>query len=197
MLASITPLGERGRRNRFAVTAVAFTAAATLAGAAVGLAAAELGRLVLPAGGGRWRFAALAVALALGLATDLGRLRLPSVRRQVNEDWLYEYRGWVYGAGFGAQLGAGVVTIVTTAAIYVMLVASALAASPALGALAVGAFGALRAAPLALAARVDTPARLVDLHARLRRWRGRAHAAGVSVDAALLAAAVAILVAPW
>jgi hypothetical protein len=31
----------------------------------------------------------------------------PSWQRQVDERWLTTYRGWVYGAGFGFQLGAG------------------------------------------------------------------------------------------
>src|SRR5947209_302552 len=108
MLASITPLGERARRSSFAVTASAFAIAASAAGALTGLVAGELGQLLVP--GGRWRLAALATVLALGVGADLrvAGLRLPSVRRQVNEDWLRRYRGWVYGAGFGAQLGAGV-----------------------------------------------------------------------------------------
>ena len=43
----------------------------------------------------------------------------PGPRRQVNERWLDEYRGWVYGLGFGAQLGLGVTTVITSAATYV------------------------------------------------------------------------------
>ena len=44
MLASITPLGERGRNATWAITVTAFTVGATLAGAAVG---ALLGGLVV------------------------------------------------------------------------------------------------------------------------------------------------------
>ena len=33
----------------------------------------------------------------------------------VHEQWLTRYRGWVYGVGFGAQLGFGLVTIITSA----------------------------------------------------------------------------------
>ena len=53
-------------------------------------------------GGGR--VAALAGVVAAGLWLDLGilGLRLPTTRRQVNEDWLGRYRGWVVGVGFGA-----------------------------------------------------------------------------------------------
>ena len=70
-----------------------------------------------------WRAVIGAVAL-IGVALDLGwaGLRLPTVRRQVNEDWLHRYRGGVYGFGFGFQLGLGVATIVTTAAVYLTFV---------------------------------------------------------------------------
>jgi hypothetical protein len=192
MLASITPLGERARRNSFAVTATAFAIAATSAGAAIGALSGEVGRLVLPEG--RWRLPALAVALALALAAELRlwRLRVPSVRRLVNEEWLYSYRGWVYGAGFGAQLGAGVCTIVKTAAVYAMLVAAMLARSPALGALAIGVFGALRAASLLAGARVQTPEQLVALHTHLAALRRLALRAGVALDGALLALTLAL-----
>ena len=61
------------------------------------------------------------------------RLRVPGPRRQVNERWLDEYRGWVYGLGFGAQLGLGVTTIVTSAATYVALFAALLSGTPAAG----------------------------------------------------------------
>ena len=62
----------------------------------------------------------LALLAALGLAADLrlGGLRLPGPRRQVDERWLHRYRGWVYGVGFGFQLGFGLLTVVTTSTVY-------------------------------------------------------------------------------
>src|SRR5205807_4975549 len=129
MLASIAPLGERARGSRWGVTVVFFAAGSVVAAVAVGALTGELGRLTWPGPSGRWepRLAVLAVALAAAIALDAGAgagaggIRIPSVRRQVNEDWLREYRGWVYGLGFGLQLGLGVSTIVTTAAVYVTL----------------------------------------------------------------------------
>ena len=59
--------------------------------------------------------------------------RLPGPRRQVDERWLHRYRGWVYGAGFGVQLGLGVATVVTTSAVYVMLAAAVLTGTAAGG----------------------------------------------------------------
>src|SRR5258708_9198431 len=49
MLSSITPLGERGRNNRFAVAASFFIAGSLLGGAAIGGVAGALWRAVLPA----------------------------------------------------------------------------------------------------------------------------------------------------
>ena len=46
MLSSITPLGERGRNNRFAVAAAFFIAGSLLGGAAIGFVAGGLGQVV-------------------------------------------------------------------------------------------------------------------------------------------------------
>ena len=52
----------------------------------------------------------------------------PFLCRQVNQDWLLNYRSWVYGGGFGWQIGAGVTTYVMTAAVPLMIVVGALGA---------------------------------------------------------------------
>ena len=46
MLSTITPIGERGRGNRFGRTAVWFILGATLGGAVLGLGAAVLAAVV-------------------------------------------------------------------------------------------------------------------------------------------------------
>ena len=96
--------------------------------------------------------------------------RLPTMRRQVNEDWLREYRGWVYGVAFGGQLGVGVSTIVTTSLVYVTLLAAFLAGGAGSGAAIVGLFGAARGATLLAGARVRRPER-----AGGRQLRGLGH----------------------
>ncbi len=65
-----------------------------------------------------------ALLLVVGLVLDLrlGGLSLPSWHRQVDEAWIGRYRGWVVGVGFGAQLGFGVVTIVTSSTTYAVVV---------------------------------------------------------------------------
>jgi len=164
MLASITPLGERSRGFSWNVTATAFAIGAVTAAAAAGAAVAAVGSL-LPAGTA-WRTGALLVALAVAVAYDATplRSRLPTSRRQVNEDWLTRYRGWVYGVAFGAQLGVGVATIVTSAAIYATAAAAFLSGDPAIGAGIGAVFGIVRAMSLLPAHRVRDPESLVDLH---------------------------------
>jgi sulfite exporter TauE/SafE len=169
MLASITPLGERGRSSRWGVTVAAFVLGATLAagalGALVGAAGSPLG------GGNRWRLMALAGAALGVLVLDLGPGRVPGPNRQVNERWLDEYRGWVYGLGFGTQLGLGVTTIVTSAATYLALLAALLTGDPVRGMIVAGAFGLTRGLTLLVAAGIERPDQLLALHRRLARLR--------------------------
>ena len=163
MLTSISPLGERARASRWWVTTTAYVISSTLGGVTVGALAALLGGLVpedvrsSPA-----VLLLVAAALVVGLVLDLGvgGARLPSWRRQVDEAWLGRYRGWVVGTGFGAQLGVGVVTIVTSSTTYAVLLLAALSGSVPVGALVGGVFGLVRALPLVMMVRVDTRERL-------------------------------------
>ena len=102
-----------------------------------------------------------------------------------------EYRGWVYGLGFGIQLGLGVTTVVSSAATYVALLAALLAPSAAGGALIMGCFGAVRGLTLLAGAGIRTPPQLLALHRRLARWRERAAWTGAGVLAAVLVVALA------
>src|SRR5438270_1881610 len=184
MLASIHPLGERARNTRFAVTAAAYAVGSVAGGVVIGAAAGAIGSWLAPP-------AIVAVVVCLVAAWVEGRgLPLPGPRRQVNEEWMTRYRGWIYGLGFGFQLGLGVVTIVTTAAIYVMVVAAVVSGSV-VGGTAIGvAFGVARTLPLAAVARVEGGDRLRAVHARMQSWSVGARAA----NAAGLAGAAAALV---
>jgi hypothetical protein len=191
MLASITPLGERARGSRWGLTIAFYVASATLAGAAVGALAGLAGGLAWPGDEALdARAAVLAGALALGFALDIGG-RLPTMRRQVNEDWLREYRGWVYGTGFGGQLGLGVTTIVTTSLVYATLLAAFLSAGVVRGAAIGATFGFARGATLLAGARVRRPADLARLHRRIDRWRVRVRA-GTLAAQVMLAAVLAL-----
>lgn len=199
MLGSITPLGERGHARRWSATVTHYVLGSVLGGALVGGAAGLLGAGLSTLGAepsGRAVLVVLAGLCSIGVLLDLGvgGLRLPTVHRQVNEDWLVRYRGWVIGAGFGFQLGFGVVTIVTTATVYVMLAASLLSGSVAVGLLLGVVFGFARALPLLAARRVTTAPRLRDQHLRLSRWAPRVHASAIAVQVvvALLAVGTAL-----
>jgi hypothetical protein len=172
MLASITPLGERGRRSRWKLTASAFLLAASASGAGAGALLGSLGALLLPAGlGAGPRLSALSLAALAALAADLAPPPVPGPRRQVDERWRERYRGWVYGAGYGAQLGLGVTTVVASAATYVALLAAFISAGAGRGAVVVGLFGAARGAQPLATFRIRRPEQLVSMHRRFRRWQ--------------------------
>jgi hypothetical protein len=164
----------------------------TLGGAATGALAGTLGWLVLSDVSWDTRIALVAALLAVGLVLDLLG-KVPGPRRQVDESWLDRYRGWVYGVGFGFQLGAGVVTIVTNSAVYVALGAAMATASPLLGAAICGLGGLVRGATILTGARLQTPEQLVRFHARLTAWRRPVRVTGLALQAVLIVAAAGAL----
>lgn len=201
MLASITPLGERSRRSRWGLTVTAYLLGSVLGGAGVGGAFGFVGSLIGRAwtpGPGGW-LAGLALVCVAAAAFDLGvgGLRLPTVRRQVNENWLHAYRGWVYGLGFGIQLGAGVVTTVVTAAVYATFALALLSASPLVGTLLGATFGLVRAVPVLSARRVTNADRLRDAHRRSQHWAPSAQRLTVSVQVLAAVAALGAAVRGW
>jgi hypothetical protein len=196
MLASITPLGERGRHAHWSITVTAFLIGATGAGVLAGALAGAAGDLVLSGSiAARTRLAILAIAVAIAIVLDVGPWRVPGPRRQVNELWLDQYRGWVYGLGYGAQLGVGLTTVVSSAATYVALLAAFLTADPGRGAAIVGCYGAVRGLQPLLAAGIRTPRQLIALHSTLHAWRGPAARLATAALLAILAAALAWTIA--
>jgi hypothetical protein len=191
MLASITPLGERGRGSTWSVTLSAFLIGAVLAGAAEGALLGAIGAALFSGVSSHVRLALLAAALLVALGLDLRPAGAPSPRRQVNERWLDEFRGWVYGLGFGAQLGLGIGTVVSSAATYAALLAALLSGSVLSGMVVLGCFGAVRGVTPLAAARVRDPEQLMSLHARLQRWRSPAALLGRVLLAALVLVAAA------
>jgi hypothetical protein len=165
MLSSITPLGERSRRQHFWITTPFLIVGATVAGAVVGAALGAAGAHVPLSE--RERVLGLAMVGAIGLAADLLlRNGVPTHLRQVDERWLRRYRGWVYGTGYGIQLGLAVATVVTTSTVYVTLLGEALAPTIAAGAVIGSVFGVIRGGSVLLAARVNSPASLFRFHRR-------------------------------
>jgi hypothetical protein len=156
MLSSISPLGERARHQRFWLTALAYLATSVAAGAAVGAAIGAIGS-ALPDISASIALVVLAIGSVVGLLADRGRLglRVPGPHRQVNEDWLARYRGWVYGGGFGLQLGAAFTTIVPSSITYLAFGCALLSGSVGAGALIGAIFGLARALPIYATARVQ------------------------------------------
>jgi hypothetical protein len=194
MLSSISPLGERARNSRWWLTTTAYLLGSLAGGLAMGGLAGALGS-VLPDAlrTSAWTLVAVALLLLVGLAFDLrGAQSLPSWRRQVDVAWLTRYRGWVYGVGFGAQLGFGLVTIITSATTYAVVLLAVLTGHLGAG-LAVGAtFGVVRALPSLLMARVDDRADLHRVFIRVEQWT---NPAAVLAKVALGGAAVILLAA--
>jgi hypothetical protein len=191
MLGSITPLGERGRGSTWWVTVTAYIAGSVGGAVVFGAILGSLGRVFAAASAGP-RLVLLGSVVVFGLALDLRAFgaRLPSVRRQVDEGWRSRYRGWVWGLGFGAQLGVGVVTIVTTSTVYATWVAAALSGGAAAGAAIGGAFGLARALPVLSVARVRRPDQLLRVDGVLARLAAPARGATYATGAVLATAAL-------
>jgi len=169
MLSSIHPLGERSKGNRYGVTATAHIVGAALGGALLGVVAGLVALGLGHALGPRPREAVLLAVVVVAAALELAGRRPPSWRRQVNEVWLTTYRGWVYGGGFGVQLGAALVTIVTSPLTYVMVAAAALVGSFPAAVVVAATFGLARGATILASSRVRDQDALVRLHRRLVR----------------------------
>lgn len=194
MLGSITPLGERGRGSRWWLTVSAYVVGSVLGGLATGAAFGVLGAVTVGAleVSTSVRLVVLGLALLAGLALDLriGGLKLPTIHRQVDEEWRTRYRGWVWGLGFGLQLGTGVVTIVTTSTVYVTWLAAALTGSVGGGAVVGLVFGLARALPVFSVAGVRRPDQLLRVDGVLTRLAGPARRATYMAGTALAAAAL-------
>jgi hypothetical protein len=190
----VTPLGERGRGHRWGATVAWYAAGAVVGGGVVGAALGALGAFGRAAVAPSATAAALTLsgAVMVGLLLDAGR-RLPTIRRQVNEDWLRRYRGWAYAAGFGLQLGAGFVTVVSISAVYMAFVAAFLSGSAFAGGAIGAAFGLGRGLSMLSVAGVRDRTSLLAVDARLSRWdlpaRRAALVAEALVAAGLLVAA--------
>ena len=196
MLTSINPVSERGRNHRFGVTAAWFIVGGVLGGATLGLGSVILALVVRSTGIGLEARLMTGAALAvLAVLLDLGLVgvTMPVIRRQVNERWLDEFRGWFYGVGFGWQIGVGVATYVMTAAVGLLVVLGALTAQPIIAMAICVLFGLVRGSWVLLTARVRTPDALRSLLSRLDRLEEpvRRVVVGVELSAGVLLATAA------
>lgn len=195
MLSTITPIGERGRGNRYATTAAWYVAGSTVGGLTLGLVVAA-GAALVPAGFTEAPLLAVAALVAVASDLRLGGFQVPIHRRQVNERWLDVYRPWVYGAGFGWQVGSGFATYIMTAANHLLVVALLVNGSVPL-ALGTGLlFGLVRGLAVLLTRSATSAAALLAVHERVHRVGPSCRWAVLAAEGAVAVAAAA-LVAPW
>jgi sulfite exporter TauE/SafE len=166
MLSSIHPLGERSRHNKWSVTVTAFTIGAVSTAALIGAAFGRIGSFLVDLSPGATLLSMGAVISVAGLL-DITGVPVPGPKRQVNENWIGNFRGWVYGGAFGGQLGAGFATFIVTWGVYATFVLEFLSGSALAGAVIGGMFGAGRSAGLLLAGRIDRASRLSSFHKRM------------------------------
>ena len=186
MLSTITPVAEAGRGHRFRSTALWFVLGSvaggmTLGGLMAGIALVVARAAVAPEA----VLGIIAVAALVASASDgrVGGFHLPGHERQVNERWLDRYRSWVYGAGFGWQIGVGLATYIMTAGVYLLIVIGGLSANP-LTAIGLGAlFGLVRGLSVYLAAGLDSTDKLLGFHARFESMREPVRRATIVIEA--------------
>jgi hypothetical protein len=196
MLSSITPLSEAGRGHRYWATVSWYVIGSVLGGLTLG-AVAALGAMGV-AGLGLSTSGSAGVVLAAGLITlasdlGIGGFRLPANPRQVERTWLDRYRPWIYGLGFGWQLGVGVATYVMSASIYLMVIVAAATGEPWLALGVVTSFGLLRGLAILPASGVRTPTDLGRLHRRIEGLRPISRVVALAGQIGVLAVAVLVV----
>lgn len=199
MLSTITPIGEQARGARFATSATWFVVGGVVGGATLGgaLALVALGIGALHLTGGTIGTVAALAALAAAVSDSriTGR-QIPIHRRQVNEVWLDRFRPWVYGAGFGWQIGSGVVTYIMTSAVYLIAVLAVMTGNP-WTALGVGVlFGAVRGLAVLLGRGITTPARLASFHRRFAQLEPMSRRVIVAMEVAAASVVAGVLWLP-
>lgn len=192
MLSTLTPLGSHSRGASYRTTVGWFVSGSAAGGLCLGLVlagAADVGQAMHMSLGLLTAVGTGAFAVAVVVDSLLGPSRVPGHHRQVNERWLDRYRPWVYGAGFGWQIGAGFATYITTATLYLLVVLAALIGSP-MVAIGLGAgFGLVRGLAVLLGRRITGPEALLSFHRRFDLIQGVAR---TSVIASTAASAVAV-----
>jgi hypothetical protein len=114
----------------------------------------------------------------------------------VNERWLDQFRPWVYGAGFGWQIGTGLATYIVTAGVYLMVLLTALIGNGWL-AIGVGAlFGLVRGLSVFLGRRITSTEGLRTFHQWFSDLGPKVRRATVATEVAVVAL-FAWALAPW
>jgi hypothetical protein len=145
MVETITPVVHGGSRGRWVLSvglhAVGAMASAALTGALLGAAGSALGAPWGRAG----LVAVVAVAVAYAVREAGGpAVPVPAARRQVPDWWRTFFGPHVAALLYGAGLGVGFITYLSHGTLVAVALAAFVSGNPAVGAVAVGAFGLAR-----------------------------------------------------
>ena len=193
MLSTITPITEQARGRKYWATVPWYVLGAVAGGATLGLLAAVLAlpvrALDLSTSAG---LAVVAVLAVVSILSDLrvGGFQLPRHGRQVDRLWLDHYRSWVYGTGFGWQIGVGLATYIVTSAVYLAVAIAALTGSPT-EAFVIGViFGTVRGLAIFLGVGATTLEALRSLHRRIHTLEPASRVAMFTTQAAVVVIAL-------
>lgn len=216
MVETITPV-VHGSRKRWSVAVAAHTIGAAASAALFGAVLGALGGVLgAPWGAGGPLLVAM-LAAAYGVAELAGRaLPVPQARRQVPEWWRTFFGPIPAAALYGAGLGIGFLTYLSSGALVAASAAALASGRPLLGAVVVGAFGVARGASIIVVGRArssEDVARVAEHVASVGASRVPRLSTGVAlvvlaamalrasvgqrVDPAGFAAAVVVLTMGW
>jgi hypothetical protein len=196
MLSTITPITEQARGRRYWATVPWYVLGAIAGGATLGLLAALLSLPVRALDlSSSAALAVVAVLTVVSILSDLrvGGFQLPRHGRQVDRLWLDHYRSWVYGTGFGWQIGVGLATYIVTSAVYLAVAIAALTGSPGQAMVIGTIFGTVRGLAIFLGVGATTLEALRSLHRRIHRLEPTSRVVMFGVQAAVAVIAVGTL----
>ncbi len=134
----------------------------------------------------------MAVLAIVSILSDLrvGGFQLPRHGRQVDRLWLDHYRSWVYGTGFGWQIGVGLATYIVTSAVYLAVAIAALTGSPVEAFWTGLIFGTVRGLAIFLGVGATTLEALRSLHRRIHTLEPASRVAMFATQAAVAVIAI-------
>jgi hypothetical protein len=151
MIGTINPAVCGGQRASFSYVSAIHVLAASAAGAVSGLFLGGVGSVLFGARAPLPRVTAIVLGMACfayaGFHAGLYRLPLPSLRRQVRHGWRFAPAPWA-ALFYGLGLGSGLHVHIRFGALYVLVLAALLSASPSTGGVILGLYGLCRALPV-------------------------------------------------
>ncbi len=193
MVTTIVPAVSVGRREDWAATAALFVVGGTLGGIATGTVLGTVGAVLCQLFPVDTETASITMSIsAFAYAFhELGFVRLPTlpIRRQVPRELRSRLPLKVVAIIYGLQLGAGVVTQISTAMLYVLCLAIVVTANPVIGGILMGCYGITRSLlTMIFSARLHSMEAAITRALALMMWQPVTQRVGAS---SLLIAAVA------